>query len=114
MSDASVIDVAAEGPAIVELVLQIHMPPARRRIDIELTTDKRHLAVLRYRKLGKTGGLPEIRFTGPLDLAADERHLFLSARPSRFAHNWKDAGEANRYRKLPFALRKATLNPRRD
>lgn len=114
MSDVSAIEVAAKGPATVELVLQIHMPPSRRRIDIELSTGKRHLAVLRYRKLGKASGLREIRFTGLLDLAADEGQLFLSARPSRFAHNWKDANEANRYRQLPFAIRKATVNPRRD
>jgi hypothetical protein len=111
MSDISAVAVATRGRSNVELILQVHMPPARRRIDIELSTDKRHLAVLRYRQLGKTGGLREIRFCGPVNLADDELRLVLQARPSRFAHNWGTADESNRYRQLPFAIRKATVSP---
>ncbi|BCJ92208.1 hypothetical protein IZ6_29430 [Terrihabitans soli] len=114
LSDISTIEVAAKGPSVAEFVLQIHLPPARRRVDIELSTDTRHLAVLRYKKRNKTGGLREISFTGPVDLAEGETRLVLEARPSRFAHEWKDAKDANRYRSLAFAVCKATVSPRRE
>lgn len=88
----------------LELTLLVDLPPARRRVELELSTSTRLLATLRYRKLTASPGLRRLVFRGPLQLDAGEEVLRLEARPSRFSPHWTTPEEAARYAAVPFAL----------
>jgi hypothetical protein len=90
------------GAARLRISFTIELPKRRRRIDWELSTPTRHLAVLRYRTLLPFGGLRKLRFAGSITLGEDETRLLLSARPSRFLRAGATADEVEAHGAVPF------------
>ena len=94
----------AQGPGAIRIgiSLTVRLPKKRRRIDWELSTPTRHLAVLRYRTILPFGGLRRLTFAGTVTLAPDETVLLVSARPSRFLRPGASADAVETYGAVPF------------
>jgi hypothetical protein len=97
----------APGKVRVEVVVRIDLPPCRRRVELELSSASRHLALLRYRKHFRFSGTRELTFRGTLDLRPDETSVFLEARPARFMRS-----EDERYGALPFSISHVSVQGR--
>lgn len=102
------IPIGRQGSGEIEVVIAVDLPKARRRIDWELSSNMRHLAVLRYRKLLPFAGPRELSFKGHLTLTEGEDMLRLSARPSRFLRSSQDPDEIERYGAVPFRIVRAS------
>lgn len=111
MRDRLALPVQRPGASTIELILQVDAPPARRRIEFELTTEKRHIAVLRYRKLSRSSGLREIKFSGPVELEADEPQLFIQSSAQRAPRQLNSQEEVERYGAVPFAVLSSRIRP---
>lgn len=69
------------GPVRAEISFTIEAVGAARKMTWELSTDSRHLAILRHRSARGGAGRTRLRFTGEVMLAPEDRRLLLSARP---------------------------------
>lgn len=90
------------GPA--EIVINVDLPSARRRIDWELASAKHHLAVLRHRKLFTYSGRRTLSFVVEVPPLEDGEMLIISARPSRLLRGAIDAREIEYYGAIPFRV----------
>lgn len=91
-------------PVPVEITVGIVAPGHGRRLEFELSTETRHLARLRYRKLPGSPGARELRFRGTIELDNTVAQLTLEARPSRHFRNWDNPEDVARYGVIPFRL----------
>ncbi len=96
-----------DGP--VRITILAHLPPVRRRIDWELSTPTRHIAILRHRKLLPGSGWRRLVFHGPVfrelaDPDGEDTTLTLTARPTRFLRGGGDGENLARYGAIPFRL----------
>lgn len=87
-----------------EIVIAADLPPMRRRIDWELSSADKHLAVLRYRKLFSNSGHRLLSFKGEVELGEGDDMLTVSARPSRLIRNATKADDIARYGPVPFEI----------
>jgi len=92
------------GSGQVVISIDVDLPPERRRIDWELATTKRHLAVLRHRKLLRYAGRRTLSFVVEVPPLEEGERLILSARPSRLLRGASDPSEIARYGAIPFRL----------
>ncbi|MBB6468319.1 hypothetical protein HNQ96_004203 [Aminobacter lissarensis] len=106
---------AATGAAQAELdiVVQMDVPPVRRRIEMELNGGECHFARLRYRKLGKSGGRLTLRFRGKIRVDQADGALVLSARPSRQFRQWEHEQTVSTYGAVPFRIVSVSVSPLR-
>lgn len=88
----------------VRIDIAADLPAARRRIDWELASAKRHLALLRHRKLFAYSGRRVLSFLVDLPSLEGEGALTISARPSRLLRGTADAGDIERYGAIPFRV----------
>ena len=88
----------------VEITVRMIVPGRGRRLEFELSTETRHLARLRYRKLAGGAGALELRFRGLIDLDVSAALLTLEARPSRHFRSWDNPDAVARYAMLPFTV----------
>lgn len=91
---------------ILEITVQVDLPYASRRIEMELSAGPRHLALLRYRKWRSYSGFRELKFRGEINLANDENAISIEARPSRFIRHWDNPADVELYGPLPFFVSK--------
>jgi len=87
-----------------EIVIAADLPQVRRRIDWELSSALRHLAVLRHRKLFTYSGRRMLSLKGEVELGEGEDVLTVSARPSRLIRNATRADDIARYGAVPFEI----------
>jgi hypothetical protein len=99
------------GAVRFRISLTVELPKRRRRIDWELSTPTRHLAVLRYRTLLPFGGLRGLTFAGSVTLGEGETRLLLSARPSRFLRAGATDDEVETHGPVPFVVTWHTARP---
>jgi GNAT superfamily N-acetyltransferase len=104
---------AATGAAQAELdiIVQMDVPPVRRRIEMELNGGECHFARLRYRKLGKSGGRLTLRFRGNIRVDQADGALVLSARPSRQFRDWEHERTVATYGAVPFQVVSVKVSP---
>jgi len=88
----------------VEITIRLIVPARRRRVEFELATQSRHLARLRYRKLGGVGSAQDLCFRGSIELDVGEEKLTLEARPSRHFRSWDNPEDVARYGIVPFTI----------
>lgn len=88
----------------IKIVIEIDLPSLRRRMDWELASDTRHVAVLRYRNLFSQAGRRELSFSGDIVLGEGEDALVLTARPTRSLRSSRDPGEIERHGAIPFRI----------
>ena len=93
----------------VEIGIRVVVPDQRRRLEFELSTETRHIARLTCRKLDRSSGLREVRFSGPASFDPAEEKLVLEARPSRHFRSWEKAEDVARYGLVPFAVVSAVI-----
>jgi hypothetical protein len=93
----------------VEIELGITVPKLYRRIELELSTETRHIARLRYRTRGLRAGLLTLRFIGTVAFDRSEAMLRLESRPSRQVRRWDDRRVADRYGAIPLTMLTATI-----
>ena len=105
-------EIARNQPVPVMIGIRIVVPDQRRRFEFELSTEKHHLARLTYRKLDRSSGVRELRFSGTVEVDAAAEKLTLEARPSRHFRNWDTPEDVARYGPAPFTLISATLGPK--
>jgi hypothetical protein len=86
----------------ISAVVLLHVPDQRRRIELEINTEERHVCRVRYRKLAKGSGSILIGIDGALDLSDRKERLVLEARPSRHVRSLDSARHKARYSALPF------------
>jgi hypothetical protein len=103
--------VSISGTLRFRISLTVELPKRRRRIDWELSTPTRHLAVLRYRTFLPFGGLRRLTFAGTVTLGADETRLLVSARPSRLLRPGATADEVETHGAVPFVEARHTARP---
>lgn len=92
------------GSGPVEIAIDVDLPRTRRRIDWELGSTRRHLAVLRHRKLFTYAGRRRLSFTIEVPPLEDGETLTITARPSRLLRGATDAKEIARYGVIPFSV----------
>lgn len=90
-----------QGRAHFHAVLQIAVPPVRRRIEFEVNGAVRHICRIRYRKWRKGDRLLTLAIDGPIDIS-DEVTLKLVSRPSRLLRHDSGPAQKARYDALPF------------
>ena len=90
-------EIKRDQPVPVEITVRIVVPGQGRRFEFELSTETRHLARLRYRKLAGGSGARELRFSGSIELDDSAEQLTLEARPSRHFRNWDNPEDVARY-----------------
>lgn len=95
----------------VEIIVRIVVPRHGRRIEFELSTETRHIARLRYRKLVGGSGSRELGFSGSIELDDTTAQLTLEARPSRHFRNWDNPEDVARYGIIPFTVIGAKIGP---
>ncbi|WP_187970893.1 nucleotidyltransferase family protein [Aquibium microcysteis] len=97
----------SNGPFALSLGLDCELPPVRRRVDFELRSGNRLVALLRYRNHTGRGGTCRLTFSGPISagMAAD---LIIEARPTRFLRNRADPLDLARHGAVPFRVAIAT------
>lgn len=113
LSSSASIEVEACSNGILEITVLVDLPLTRRRIEMELSTGTRHLAVLRYRKWRPYSGLRELKFRGEIDLANNENSIKIEARPIRFIRHWQNPADVELYGPLPFFVSKHSFRSRR-
>lgn len=91
-----------QGRAHFHAILQLAVPPGRRRIELEVNSAGRHIGRIRYRKWTEGGGLLTLAIDGPIDMAAGETDIKLVSRPSRLLRHGGTARQKARYDALPF------------
>lgn len=96
-------DALPAAPAL-DLTLLLDLPPARRRVEMEINCGERHLVRLRKRILSAGGGTRILRFGGTLHLQPGERTLTIEARPSRQFREWDNAETIATYGAVPFRV----------
>lgn len=106
LSHLATIEVGAGARGILEITVQVDLPYASRRIEMELSAGPRHLALLRYRKWRSYSGFRELKFRGEINLANDENAISIEARPSRFIRHWDNPADVELYGPLPFFVSK--------
>jgi hypothetical protein len=94
--------VQISGTARIGISLTVRLPKRRRRIDWELSTPTRHLAVLRHRSLLPFGGQRKLTFGGNVTLGADENLLLVRARPSRLLRSGASPDAVEAHGAIPF------------
>ncbi len=95
---------ATRARGVFEIVIVADLPPLRRRIEWELSSARKHIAVLRHRKLFAYSGRRLLTFKGEIELEDGDDVLTLSARPSRFIRNATNADDIARYGPVPFRI----------
>lgn len=90
------------GLAHFHAVLQLEVPPIRRRIEFEVDGGERHMSRIRYRRWGKSGNLLTLAIDGPVDIAPGETSLMLVSRPGRLSRPGSGPKHKARYDALPF------------
>ncbi len=88
----------------LSLLIEIAVPPLARRIELEINSASRHLARLRYRKLGKSGGSLILRYEGDVRLDPSERIVTIEGRPIRQLRETEGGASQARFGALPFRL----------
>ncbi|MCQ2005405.1 nucleotidyltransferase family protein [Rhizobium sp. NRK18] len=106
----SVVNIPAGG-GWFDLVAEIDVeaPAVRRRMELELNSATRHVVRLRARKWRRSEGWLRIRFAGTVWLAPDDGELTLESRPGKFLRQGETGPLADRYRALPFVVRRFGL-----
>ena len=103
---------APGGEMMLEVTVRIAVPPVRRRIEMEINGDGRHVARLRSLAISRSGGERVLRFRGKVTLDRTAgRTLVIEARPSRQFRTWDDETTVATYGALPFQLVSAKFLP---
>lgn len=89
---------------LAEIVIDATLPATRRRIDWELATSERHLAVLRHRNLFGRSSRRSLSFVVELPPLEAAETLTITARPTRLLRGASGAAEIERYGAIPFTL----------
>jgi hypothetical protein len=111
LSEKIVLPEASAGKTLrVALLVKIGIPPVRRRIEMEINSEKRHIARLRYRTLRQAEGARLLRFEGTIEPEPGETQVILEARPSRQFREWRDEASVAAYGALPFQLISAKIS----
>lgn len=87
-----------------DLIVALDLPACRRRIELELNSDKAHLMQLRHQVVSRRGGPARLRFAGELDLPTDTVGLWLASRPGRHLRPGAEPDERARYAALPLRV----------
>ena len=101
----------ATGEMVLDVTVRIAVPPVRRRIEMEINGDGRHVARLRSMVISRAGGQRVLHFRGKVILDETRQELVLEARPSRQFRTWDDEAAVASYGALPFQLLSAKFSP---
>jgi hypothetical protein len=101
----------------VDLTISVELPPASRRIDLEVNSPDRHLARLRAVVLNRGKREKILRFKVPLVLGPQDGTLVLAAAPSRRFNDGVPQHVIDQYGPTPFRLlnftsKRSTKQPR--
>ncbi|RST87206.1 hypothetical protein EJC49_07115 [Aquibium carbonis] len=95
---------ARDGAAsALRLTLDCDLPPIRRRIDFELRSGDRVVALLRYRNHLAQKGPCRLEFGGEIPVDAEEA-LVLDARPTRFLRSRSSPQDLAAFGAIPFSI----------
>jgi hypothetical protein len=97
-------DIARQGHASkIVLTLDCSLPPVRRRIDFELRSRHRVVALLRYRNQLARPGACRVEFSGEIPVDAGTA-LVLEARPTRFMRSRSSPEDFAASGAVPFSI----------
>jgi hypothetical protein len=100
------LELKADFDGAFEIVVLVHLPSTRRRVEMELSTGGRHLALLRYRKVRPFSGPRQLKFRGRIKLIGGERTIRIEARPVRLVRRQPTLNEVALFGPLPFFVSK--------
>jgi hypothetical protein len=98
----------------LSVVVEIAVPSAPRRIEMEVNSTSRHIAQLRYRQLRKQKGLIRVRYAGDVRLGPADSDLAIEARPIRQVREMESAAAFLRWGALPFRVVAAQISGNHD
>ena len=88
----------------IDLTISVELPPASRRIDLEVNSPDRHFARLRAVVLNRGKREKILRFKVPLVLGPQDSSLVLAAAPSRSFNDGVPQRMIDQYGPTPFRL----------